>query len=146
MKLFYDHFSSGLVIPYISNFFNRIVWLMESKHFEIWSKQVHCTRYGTIINILYPVIYNTMKASLSKVSFQISRLVHWNKTMLFQNINRLITHKGFYHLCNMIYHIYWTIIIFVIDVAIILIDRRHCGFLPQRHPTYGIYLSHLPMI
>ena len=34
------------------------------------------------------------------------------------------------HLCNMIYDIYWTIMIFVINVAIILIDRRHSGVLP----------------
>ena len=70
-----------------------------------------------------------MKASLGGMSFQISRLIHWNKTMLFQNINSLTTHKEFY-LCNMIYHRCWTIIIFVINVAIILIDRRHSGVLP----------------
>ena len=44
-------------------------------------------------------------------------------------INNLITHKGFYHLYNMIYDIYCTIIICVINVAIILIDRRHSGVL-----------------
>ena len=71
-----------------------------------------------------------MKVSLGGVSFQISRLIHWNKTMLFKQINNLITHKGFYHLCNMIYDRYWTIIIFVINVVIILIDSRDSGVLP----------------
>ena len=70
-----------------------------------------------------------MKASLGEVSFQISRLIHWKKTMLFQKINNLIANKGFYQLCNMIYNRYWTIVIFVINVAIILIDRCHSGVL-----------------
>ena len=94
-----------------------------------WNIKQTGSRYGTIINIPKPVIYNTMTASLGGMSFQISRLIHWNKTMLFRKINSLRTHKGFY-LCNMIYHRYWTIIIFVINVAIILIDRRHSGDLP----------------
>ena len=51
------------------------------------------------------------------------------KTMLFQKINNLIIHKRFYHLCNMNDR-YWTIIIFVINVAIILTDRRQSGVLP----------------
>ena len=71
-----------------------------------------------------------MNASLGEVSFQISRLIHWNKTVLFKKINNLITHKGFYHFLNMIYDRYWTIIIFVINVAFILIHRRHSGVLP----------------
>ena len=50
--------------------------------------------------------------------------------MLFQKINHLITHKRLYHLCNMTDDRYWTIIIFVINVAIIFIDRRHSGVLP----------------
>ena len=45
-------------------------------------------------------------------------------------MNNLITHKGVYHLCNMIYDKYWTIIIFAIIVDIILIDRSHSDVLP----------------
>ena len=95
-----------------------------------WNIKQTNTCYGTIINILKPIIYNTMKASLCWVSLHISRLVHWNKTVLFQIINNLIPHKRFYHLCNMTDDRYWTLIIFVINVAIILIDRRHSGVLP----------------
>ena len=50
--------------------------------------------------------------------------------MLLKKINNLITHKGFYHLCNMTYDRYWTVIIFVINVTIILIDKRQSGVLP----------------
>ena len=57
-------------------------------------------------------------------------LMHWNNIMLFQKIYNLITHKAFHHLCNMIYDRYWAIISFVINVAIILINRRHSGVLP----------------
>ena len=53
-----------------------------------------------------------------------------NQKPCSSKINNLITRKGFYHLCNMIYDRYWMMIIFVINVAIILIDRRHSGVLP----------------
>ena len=52
---------------------------------KCWNIKQMGTRYGTIINILKPIIYDTMKASLCWVSFQISRLILWNKTMLFKN-------------------------------------------------------------
>ena len=51
---------------------------------KCWNIKQMGTRYGTIINILKPIIYDTMKASLCWVSFQISRLILWNKTMLFK--------------------------------------------------------------
>ena len=89
-----------------------------------------CAGYGIIINILKPIMHSMTKASLCWVSFQINILIHWNKIMVFQKINDLITHNRCYHLCNMTCDRYWTIIIFVINVAIILIDRRHSVVLP----------------
>ena len=107
-----------LVITHISYFFNRIVWLMESKDFEISSRQAP---------VMAPSLHS--QASFCWVSSQISKLIHWNQTMRFQKINNLITHKRFYRLCNLTDDRYWTIIISVINVAIILIDRRHPGVL-----------------
>ena len=66
-----------------------------------------------------PVVYYTMKIGLCWMHFQISRLVHSNKTMCLQIVSNLITHKTFHHLGYMSNNRYWTVIVFVIDVTII---------------------------
>ena len=122
---------------------DRIEWLMASKHFEISSRQTPVMAQSLTFSS-----QSSMRASLCGVSFQISWLVHWHKTMLIQKSNDLITHKGFYHLRNMIYGRCWTIIIFVINVTIVLIHRRHSGVLPVllKDTRLRDFLSHLRMI
>ena len=94
------------MIPCISNFLNRIVWLMKSMHFE--------------------------------------------KKSLVLPINDLITDKSFYYFCNITYHRYWTMIIFVIDVPAILTDSLQIEVILtffqswlNKHRIQDIYLWHL---
>ena len=112
-------------MPYICNFFNISMWLIESKHLDMSSRQA-------------PVISPSFICSSQS---SITRWRHVCVECLFEQANwsielklygskksNLITHKAFHHLGYMPNNRYWPVIVFVIGVTIIFINREILAF------------------